>query len=62
MKSRDLLFDAIEQEVRDCESFVAAQRETIDEIKSNIAKLEDYHEVIQFISEMTHSLGGARPA
>jgi len=35
-KGHDLLFDAIETEVRDCESFVVTQRETIDEIKSNI--------------------------
>ena len=28
-KSHDLLFDAIEQDVRECESFVITQRETI---------------------------------
>jgi hypothetical protein len=61
-KSHDLLFDAIESEVRDCESFVCTQRETIDEIKSNIDKLQDYYEVIKFIQQMTKSLGGARPA
>jgi len=61
-KSRELLFDAIEQEVRECESFVQSQRETIDEIKSNISKLEDYYQVIHFISTMTQSLEGARPA
>lgn len=61
-KSHDLLFDAIESEVRDCEGFVCTQRETIDEIKSNIDKLQDYHEVVKFINEMTASLGGARPA
>jgi len=61
-KSHDLLFDAIESEVRDCESFVMTQRETIDEIKSNISKLDDYYEVIHFISTMTHNLEGARPA
>ena len=60
-KSHDLLFDAIETEVRDCESFVVTQRETIDDIKSNISKLEDYYEVIHFISTMTHNLQGARP-
>lgn len=61
-KSHDLLFDAIETEVRDCESFVVTQRETIDEIKSNIQKLDDYYEVIHFISTMTNNLQGARPA
>ena len=61
-KSHDLLFDAIESDVRDCESFVMTQRETIDEIKSNISKLEDYYQVIHFISTMTHNLGGAQPA
>ena len=61
-KSHDLLFDAIEQEVRECESFVMTQRETIEEIKTNIAKLEDYYQVIGFVSTMTHSLLGARPA
>lgn len=57
-----MLFEAIETEVRDCEQFVVTQRETIDEIKSNIGKLEDYYEVIKFISTMTHNLEGARPA
>ena len=61
-KSHDLLFDAIESEVRDCESFVVTQRETIDEIKSNISKLDDYYEVIHFTSTMMHNLEGARPA
>lgn len=61
-KSHDLLFDAIENDVRDCEKFVMEQRETIDEIKSNIAKLEDYHEVIKFIKVMMHNLDGAKPA
>lgn len=61
-KSHDLLFDAIETEVRDCESFVCTQRETIDEIKSNIDKLQDYLEVVKFINSMAGSLGGARPA
>lgn len=35
-KSHELLFDAIETEVRESESFVVTQRETIDEIKSNV--------------------------
>lgn len=55
-KSHDLLFDSIETEVRDCESFVTTQRETIDDIKSNISKLEDYYEVIDFINTMTANL------
>jgi len=38
------------------------QRETIDEIKNNVTKLEDYYQVIHFISTMTHNLGGAVPA
>lgn len=61
-KSHDLLFDAIEQDVRDCENFVVTQRDTIDEIKTNIRKLEDYHNVVHFISSMMHNLGGAKPA
>ena len=46
-----MLFDAIETEVRESESFVVTQRETIDEIKSNVQKLEDYREVIEFIQK-----------
>ena len=42
--------------MRDCESFVVTQRETIDEIKSNIQKLEDYQEVIHFINKQTNNL------
>lgn len=38
------------------------QRETIDEIKNNVSKLEDYYHVIHFISTMTHNLEGAVPA
>jgi len=44
-----MLFDSIETEVRDCESFVTTQRETIDDIKSNISKLEDYEQVIEYV-------------
>jgi len=55
-KSHDLLFDAIEKDVSECESFVGTQRETIQEIKSNINKLEDYYEVVNFISEMVNDL------
>jgi len=61
-KSHDLLFDAIETEVRDCERFVVSQRDTIDEIKRNIDKLDDYNQVISFISSMMNNLNGARPA
>ena len=35
-KSHELLFEAIEQDVRESESFVISQRETIDDIKTNI--------------------------
>ena len=45
--------------MRDCEQFVVTQRDTIEEIKTNIRKLEDYYQVVHFISEMMHNLGGA---
>ena len=38
-----MLFDALETEIRDCEKFVITQKDTINEIKSNIDKLEDYY-------------------
>lgn len=61
-KSHDLLFEAIEEDVRDREKFVSDQTKTIENIKDNINELEDYREVIEFIHEMTNSLAGARPA
>lgn len=45
-KSHEMLFEAIEQDVRESESFVISQRETIDDIKLNIQKLEDYQHVV----------------
>lgn len=41
---------------------MVTQRDTIEEIKTNIRKLEDYYQVVHFISEMMHNLGGAQPA
>lgn len=57
-----MLFEAIEEDVRDREKFVSDQTKTIENIKDNINELEDYRHVVEFIDEMTHSLAGARPA
>ena len=56
-----LLFDAIEQDVQNDEQFVAKQSKTIDEMQSDINKLEDYLKVIQFVQEMVPQLRGAMP-
>jgi len=61
-KGHDLLFDTIEQEVREVETFVLQASDTIEEISKNIKMLEDYKEVVEFISEMMHNLDGAQPA
>jgi len=61
-KQADMLFDAIENEVRSCEDFVVKQRDTIDEIKRNIDYQCDYREVISFLMTMVNNLEGAMPA
>lgn len=61
-RSRELLFEAIEEDVREREKFVSDQTKTIENIKDNINELEDYKHVVDFIEEMTSSLAGARPA
>jgi len=61
-KGHDLLFDTIEQEVREVETFVFQASDTIEEISKSIKKLEDYKEVVKFISEMMHNLDGAQPS
>ena len=43
------------------EQFVAKQSKTIDEMSSDINKLEDYLKVIQFVQEMVPQLRGAMP-
>ena len=45
-KAMHLLFDAIEQDVQNDEQFVAKQSKTIDEMQSDINKLQDYLQVI----------------
>jgi len=61
-KQADMLFDAIEGEVRSCEDFVVKQRDTIEEIQRNIDWQKDYAEVIEFLIRMMSDLGGAIPA
>jgi len=61
-KGHELLFDTIEQEVREVETFVFQASDTIEEISRSIKKLEDYKEVVKFISEMMHNLDGAQPS
>ena len=58
----DMLFDAIEGEVRSCEDFVVKQRDTIEEIQLAIDWQKDYAVVIDFLIEMMSDLGGAVPA
>ena len=48
-KAMHLLFDAIEQDVQNDEQFVAKQSKTIEEMQSDINKLEDYLQVIRFV-------------
>jgi len=61
-KSADMLFDAIEGEVRSSEDFVTKQRATIEEINRNINWQKDYKQVIDFLMRMVHNLQGAMPA
>lgn len=44
-----MLFDAIDESVANDESFVAKQCKTIDEIKVDISKMDDYRTVLQYV-------------
>lgn len=61
-KGRDLLFDAIEEEVNKNEAFIKEQIQAICDMQEGITKLEDYQKVISFIREMVPALQGAIPA
>lgn len=53
----DLLFDALDQDVRDKEKFVASQSKTIKEMRDNINKMKDFAQVMDFVRQMTPMMG-----
>lgn len=57
-----MLFDAIDESVANDESFVAKQCKTIDEIKVDISKMDDYRTVLQYVQASIPQLQGAMPA
>ena len=61
-KGHDLLFDAIEEEVKKNEIFIREQITAIQEMKEGISKLKDYQNVISFVKEMVPQLHGAVPS
>lgn len=61
-KAIHLLFDAIDQDVIDKESFVSSQSKQITEMKQELNKLRDYQKVLKFVQTMVPQLGNAKPA
>lgn len=61
-KGRDLLFDAIEEEVNKNETFIREQVQAIQDMQEGITKLKDYQRVVKFINEKVPHLQGAIPA
>lgn len=61
-KGHDLLFDAIEEEVKKNEIFIREQINAIQEMKEGILKLKDYQRVIRFVQTMSPQLHGAVPS
>ena len=57
----DLLFDALDQDVREKEQFVASQSKTIKEMQENIHKMQDFKQVMDFVVTMTPQMQGAMP-
>lgn len=53
----DLLFDALDQDVKEKEKFVASQSKTIKEMRENINKMKDFSQVMDFVREMTPKMG-----
>lgn len=49
----DLLFDALDQDVREKEQFVTSQSKTIKEMQDNIHKMQDFKQVMDFVVTMT---------
>lgn len=62
-KASHLLFDAIEADVNDKEEFVQRMSKQINDMNTDINKLDDYIRVLNFVNQMVSQLGGnARPA
>jgi len=61
-KAMHLLFDAIENDVMEKEKFVSSQAKAISEMKSEVGKLQDFLEVLNYVNKMIPRLGAAVPA
>lgn len=61
-KALNLLFDTVEQEMVDKEKFVVSQSKTIQDMQIGINKLEDYVNVLKFVSEQASEIPNANPA